>query len=399
MLSKNSEIRRHKGQIYFKNSELDFYLTWALGYQAYGGASTGEIFYIASQINEKNLTSWVNIWSTQAKQVETTAAAALAKQCLTTATEAYLRAFTYYRFATIGVIPTDPQYEQLIRKFEVCFAQAAHLLKLERVCIPFEGKALPGYFGGSALQSNEKRPTLIIIGGGESYNEDLYFFGGAEGIRRGYNVLMVDVPGQGATPFNGLYHRADAEVPMKTIVDWLVSRPEVDPEQIAIYGVSFGGYISLRAAAFEKRICACAVSTPIIDVYRLFSSALPQVFQMSGSLFDATTRLSQLFDPTLVIALQRIQWQLGVNKISEGFGRIKTWNVDARLIDCPVFCILGEGEDDGFKVETEECYQLLQGPKKLRVYTAEEGADAHCQVNNLRLAHQELFDWFNEIFP
>jgi len=33
----------------------------------------------------------------------------------------------------------------------------------------------------------------------------------------------------------------------------------------------------------------------------------------------------------------------------------------------------------------------------LRVYTVAEGADAHCQVNNLRLAHQELYDWLDEV--
>ena len=389
---------RHKNLIYFKNSEMDFSLMWALGYQAYSGASIGEVFYAASRINEKDINSWVNEWTALAERVETAAAAELARQHITTATEGYLRAFTYYRFAAVGVLCTKPRYEQLVRKFEACFAQAASLLKLERVNIPFEGKALPGYFWRSTpAKLREKRPTIIVIGGGESYNEDLYFFGGAEGIRRDYNVLMVDIPGQGATAFDGLHYRADVEVPVKTAVDWLIHQPEVSPERIAIYGVSTGGYISLRAAAFEKRIHACAVSTPILDFHRLMMSALPQVVRLNSSFLDAAALLSRFFDPSMVITIQRTAWQMGVEKVSEALERVKTWTVDARLINCPVFCILGEGEAAGFKMETEECYKLLSGPKRLRVYTVAEGADAHCQVNNLRLAHQELYDWLDEV--
>lgn len=389
---------RHKKRIYFKNPDMDFYLMWILGYQAYRGSSIGEVFYAASRINEKDLSSWVNEWSALAEHLETGAAAAFAGGRTTTAVESYLRAFTCYRFASVGVLFSDPRCRHLVRRFESCFARAAALLKLERVNIPFEGKALPGYFWRSAIaQPREKRPTIIVMGGGESYNEDLYFFGGAEGIQRGYNVLMVDLPGQGATAFDGLHYRADVEVPIRTAIDWLIDQPEVDPQRIAIYGVSLGGYISLRAAAFDRRIRACAVSTPILDFHRLMVSALPQVLRLNSSLLDAAAQLGRFFDPAMVLTIRRTVWQMGVDRISEALDRVRSWTVDARLIDCPVLCILGEGEDPGFKVETEECYALLKGPKQLRVYTAAEGADAHCQVNNLRLAHHNVYDWLNEV--
>jgi hypothetical protein len=34
----------------------------------------------------------------------------------------------------------------------------------------------------------------------------------------------------------------------------------------------------------------------------------------------------------------------------------------------------------------------------LREFTAMEGADDHCQVNNLRLAHLVIFDWLERVF-
>ncbi|MDQ3792036.1 MAG: hypothetical protein M3341_05220, partial [Actinomycetota bacterium] len=40
----------------------------------------------------------------------------------------------------------------------------------------------------------------------------------------------------------------------------------------------------------------------------------------------------------------------------------------------------------------------LKSPKALRIFTEEEGADAHSQANNQRLAHQIVFDFFDEAF-
>lgn len=44
-MSTNRIGQRHKNQVYFKDSELDFYLqAFPLGYQTYGGATVGESF-------------------------------------------------------------------------------------------------------------------------------------------------------------------------------------------------------------------------------------------------------------------------------------------------------------------------------------------------------------------
>jgi dienelactone hydrolase len=38
------------------------------------------------------------------------------------------------------------------------------------------------------------------------------------------------------------------------VVDYLLSRPDVDPERIALIGLSFGGYLAPRAATAEHRL-------------------------------------------------------------------------------------------------------------------------------------------------
>ncbi len=54
-------------------------------------------------------------------------------------------------------------------------------------------------------------PNGILIGGGETCAEELYFWVGPAGVRRGYHVLLVDLPGQGMTPFEGLFFRTNTE--------------------------------------------------------------------------------------------------------------------------------------------------------------------------------------------
>ncbi len=94
-------------------------------------------------------------------------------------------------------------------------------------------------------------PTLIIVGGGDTFAEDLHFWAGAVGPRRSYNVLSIELPGYGMSPTRDLYLRADTEAPLGAAVDYALERPEVDGERLAAYGISGGGYFLKMAAAAE----------------------------------------------------------------------------------------------------------------------------------------------------
>jgi hypothetical protein len=56
--------------------------------------------------------------------------------------------------------------------------------------------------------------------------------------------------------------RHDSEKAVSAILDFLASRPEIDPHRIGVYGWSMGGYFALRAAASDPRLRAC-VSMPV----------------------------------------------------------------------------------------------------------------------------------------
>jgi dipeptidyl aminopeptidase/acylaminoacyl peptidase len=400
-MNKEKLWQRSKQRIRFQNDDMDFYFAWILSHQSEGGSAFGECFYAAAQVKDGDPESWYAAWTAIARRVESQATQALEKGHRVSAREAYLRAFTYYQSAVIFIRPRDPRLRDAWQKAQWCFRQAAAQFSppIEPIQIPFEGKSLPGYFL-RANEENEKTPTLIMIGGGETCVEELYFWVGPAGVRRGYRVLLVDLPGQGSTPFDGLFFRADSEVPIKAVVDYALTRPEVDPQRLAIFGISGGGYMVSRAVTFEKRIQACIASAPIIDIYRLATAEIPPALQKAPAFVgDALVKLSGLISPLPVIAVEKLCWQAGVSKISDALEIARQARVE-RIdeITCPVLCMVGEGESEEQMAQARAFYNALKRPKELHIFTAADGADAHCQINNLSLMQQVLFDWLDEVF-
>jgi hypothetical protein len=353
-MNKEKLWQRSKQRIRFRNDDMDFYFAWILAHQNEGGSALGECFYTASQIKDGDPESWYKAWSEMARRVESQATQALANGHRVSAREAYLRAFTYHQMAAIFVRPQDQRLREGWQKAQWCFRQAAAQCKppIEPIQIPFAGKVLPGYFL-CGHNENRKAPTLILIGGGETCAEELYFWIGPAGVRRRYHVLLIDLPGQGSTPFDGLFFRVDSELPIKAVV-----------------------------------------------IYQLVMAEIPSVLLKTPGFFRNTlTRLAGLRNPLPGIALEKFCWQAGVSTISEALEMARQARVERiEEITCPVLCMVGEGESEAQMMQAREFYNALRCPKAFRVFVAADGADAHCQINNLGLMQQVVFDWLDEVF-
>lgn len=62
---------------------------------------------------------------------------------------------------------------------------------------------------------------------------------------------------------------------------------------------------------------------------------------------------------------------------------------------------MGDGETTELLRQTEVLYEDLneRGSKEnMYKFDAKSGADAHCQLNNLRLVHGIVFDWLDVEF-
>ncbi len=123
----------------------------------------------------------------------------------------------------------------------------------ERVAIPYEQGGT--MYGILRKPWHTPRPPVVILAPGlDSVKEELHNYGD-DFLRRGLAVLAIDGPGQGEMEF--LYPlRHDFEVPVRSVVDYLEGRLDVDASRVGLMGVSLGGYFAPRAAAFEPRLKA-----------------------------------------------------------------------------------------------------------------------------------------------
>ena len=233
-------------KLVFEDDSFAFEFVRNLGFTYYGGADIGEMFATAALIREGDFESWFTEWDKRARKTLSRADADLAGEHPESAREAYLRASTYFRPAEFYLHgnPSDSRIMVMSKASENAYAKAAELTgsTWERVNIPYEGTTLPGYFY-KVDDSGKPRPTVIFHGGYDSSLEELFFFGGAAAVRRGYNCLTFDGPGQGMpVREQKLFFRHDWEKVVTPVVDYALTRPEIDGDSLALIGMSLGGY-------------------------------------------------------------------------------------------------------------------------------------------------------------
>ena len=210
---------------------------------------------------------------------------------------------------------------------------------------------------------------------------------------------MVDLPGQGSNPARGLTFTVDAGEPIAACLDWLQTE-NPNARHIALYGVSGGGYFTAQAAAKDTRISAWIASTPIFDVAELFRREFGAALKAPGWLMNLTLKLAGNINEAADINLKKYAWQFGTSDfrsaIDEVFEQAKV--VDHQAITCPSLFIMGEGEGAELRRQTQCLYDefIWRGlDTTLHEFDSQSGADAHCQLNNLRLAHSVVFDWLD----
>ena len=231
-----------------------------------GAAELGECFETMSRVRNSDFESWIEHWSATADRVAAFAERRLKAGDQPSARNAFLRASNYYRIAVFYVAHTDPRHTTLWKRSRECFHQMIPLLdrRVECIDVDFEGAKLPAYFVSAG---EGVRPTLIALGGFDSTMEEVYGWVGTTAGDYGWHCLIFEGPGQwGALKANpGLVFRPDYEKPMNAVVDYLLTRPDVDPNKLALIGYSAGGYFAPRAASGEPRIKACIANTLVVD--------------------------------------------------------------------------------------------------------------------------------------
>jgi len=316
-----------------------------------------------------------------------------------------LNAMTYFRAAEFFMIDGDPEkgaaYDRFIELFHEAFADDFRegLIIEERVTY------LDGYLPVMRLPSvgeGRAKGTILVHGGFDSFIEELYPL--FDYFRfRGYDVVAFEGPGQGAALRKcKLSMTHEWERPVKAVLD------HYGLDDVTLLGISLGGYLAPRAAAFEPRISRLIAFNVVYDFFEIlarrrgwaFGSVLRLFTSLGlGFLLNPLARLRMRRDPFVEWAMHQGMSVFGVDSpyaYAQETRKYHTRDISG-LITQDVLLTAGSGDHfvplDLFHRQGE----LLTNVRSLtgRVFTEAEGSQNHCQVGNILPALEFMADWMD----
>lgn len=392
-------------ELIFKDTQYSFQTLRVLSATAGGAADIGECLKTAYRIKEGDDESWYHEWFATARQRRKAADDLASRGRNISAFREYLKASNYFRTAEFFLHknPDDPRILETWRASRNSFLKAARISRspIVPVEIPFEGTTLPGYYC-LVDDKNVKRPLLIIQTGFDGTAEELYHSVAFFALERGYNCLIFEGPGQGRVireqkiPF-----RPNWETVVTPVVDFALKQKEVDPERIAIMGISFGGYLVPRAMAFEKRVRTCIVNGGIYDFHkgmRLTPEMEAEIdSKESAETFDKEIYAMMEKNPSMRWAIGNGMFTFRAASPSEWFRMTRTYTLKDVVdkISCRMLIVDSEDDKD-MPGQSKTLYDVLEGPKEYLLFTREDGAEEHCQIGASVISNARVLDWLDE---
>jgi dienelactone hydrolase len=279
---------------------------------------------------------------------------------LVSARESYFIAAMLYSAARWPIFETNETSIDYNARMVTCYDRFAALMNrpIERIEIPFgdSGKVLPGYLHlPSRPAPGEKFPLVIGIDGMDGSKEIMCSMYGDKFLERGMSNFVYDGPGQGECTISGLHVTEDNHMAAAVAVyDRLVRHPHIDKDRVVLWGISFGSFFGLQAAAaLGDRLKGVAVTFVNHD------PGLNAIMDMASPSFK-----------------MRFMYMSGYDD-EERFDEFKKGFTIMPVLDritCPV--LVQGGEDDELSpIEfSGEVVARLQVPKKFVVYEGERHA-------------------------
>ena len=250
----------------------------------------------------------------------------------------------------------------------------------------------------------EEQDIIVMHSGFDGLLEEMYpllpSFAAA-----GYTVIAFEGPGQGgALREDNLPMPYDWEKPVSAVLD------HYKIDRCTLIGMSLGGYLAPRAAAFEKRIARVVAWGAMFNFFDSYKKRVgPLLAGLLGLLLDLG--LTGAVDSILNKARKRdgiIDWAIGHGMHVSGTSspaqflqwvRLLNLRDCAHLIHQDVLLIMGT---EDHLVPSNQIYVQAQAMVHARSVTsvmmsAKDEAAEHCQVGNPGLAVTQIIDWLGSL--
>lgn len=304
------------------------------------------------------------------------------------------------RAAEFFTHPGDPDKLRLYERFsELFYNQLMAAEPIERFNVPYPGGALP------ALRLRRRgeiaRGTLVMHGGFDSFIEEFYSIA-AFFAAQGYDVIAFEGPGQGAAlKRHNLPLTYEWEKPARAILDYFGAN------DVTWLGISMGGWMCFRAAAFEpriRRVIALSIAYDYMEIPPPLVANFARWLMSKPGLFGPLTELKMRARPQERWGIDNLMYiTQSASPLDAGLRLLEFNKINQHPEKVTQDVLILSGAADHFiplKMHHLQVAALRNaGSLTERIFNAADQAENHCQVGNIGLALQVMAEWMEELTP
>lgn len=311
------------------------------------------------------------------------------------------RAAFHVRAAEFFVRGDDPDKQRLRARFLELLLRSRGMDDRNRDRIPFGDGWLPAYRFASG---EDARGTVVVFGGFDSYIEELFPI--MDGLRQaGWDVVGFEGPGQGgALEEAGLPFLVEWEQPVAAVLD------HFGLDEVSLLGISLGGGLAVRAAAFEPRVRRIVCDDVLFDFLDASLQQVPAIQRrtLAGLLraradtaVDALVHRATRDSPVLEWGLHQGMHVFGVPSPAaflRAATRFSTAGYSSRVT---ADVLLLAGAEDHYVPFRQFQQQMtaLTGARSVsgHVLTRADHAEDHCHIGNVGLSIDLITTWLDHL--
>jgi len=314
-----------------------------------------------------------------------------------------LRAAHYLRTAEFYMKFDDPQKQEYRKQFISLMREHFQIGENQHYLVPYENGMMSAY----RFTPEFPQGTFVVFGGFDSYVEEMFKTILAM-KESGFDVVFFDGPGQGVTLED--YHipmTSYWEKPIKAVLDYF------NLDDVTVIGVSLGGYLAIRAAAYEKRIKRVVTDDICADFFEtLLRQFPPQSRKLVTFLVTHKNKIHAAIVNGLIRKLSQkslmLEWGvaqgmhvMGTKTPYDFLYKCTTFNTRAAspLVEQDV--LLMGGQEDHY-IPLHQFFdqgRMLTKARSLtsRLFTRKETAQNHCQLGNVGLSVKVIVNWAEQM--
>ena len=316
----------------------------------------------------------------------------------------YDLASAYFQLADFFLSEEDERKKETYRRFSEDYYKSIDTSQLIFDKVPYGAGSMP------VVRLNHKNATKTILfhGGFDSYMEEIIRLTLSQGLYDtlpDYNFILFEGPGQGVCVRTGVPLTSEWEKPVGALLDYY------HIEEADILGMSLGGYLATRAAAYEPRIKKVLAFDVMYDMADALIMKMPGADKIIPNL-TGNVALQEKFNDTLIekaknnvdlafkmrkgmditFAKRPVDFVMEATKYSMD-GKLDRITQDVLLIGC--------SKDLYVPADTaaKEALQLTNARSiTSKVFTERSGGERHCQVGDKPLAAKCIISFLNGNF-